>query len=236
MKNEKRVIRLIQKVFRAYSKSFDNSLNRLKVWPWTEEKTVIHESNQVHRFLDAYQKTGRGIVTWMELPVYLNGGESKNEKPAHIDAFILDHNRKLLFFIEAKRFSKPDQAEDLQSDVGRLFNDVAKRIYAVDKDQISQHITERINRDYDAYMIALADIWDYRGRWCEEYASKWEEWVNSNYGNTIIPLVESINNPKPKEDEEGLYHLLCALMPVYDADKKKVFDYVEGVPFPKSIE
>ena len=233
MKHEE-VINLIDSVFNEYSESFKKSLNELQVWPWTEEKIVIHESNQVHRFLDAYQKTGDKIVTWMELPVYLNGGASKNEKPAHIDAFILDHNRKLIFFLEAKRFSKPKQAESLQSDVERLFNEIAKLIYAKDDNHISEYITECIDRKYDAYMIALADIWDYRGTWCEEYATRWEGWVNCKYGNTITPLFESINIPMMQE--KGVYHLLGALMPVFDADKKKVFDYIEGVPFAKPIE
>lgn len=229
------VINLIDSVFNEYSESFKKSLNELQVWPWTEEKIVIHESNQVHRFLDAYQKTGDKIVTWMELPVYLNGGASKNEKPAHIDAFILDHNRKLILFIEAKRFSKPDQAEDLQSDVKRLFNEVAKQIYAIDKGLIGKYITESFNLEYDAYMIALADIWDYRGVWCEKYASRWKGWVENNCDTTITPLIKSINKiPNVKANSQ--YHLLGALMPVFNADKKKVFDYVEGVPFPKSIE
>ena len=99
--NTTEVASLIKEVFEAYCKSFDDSLNRMKIWPWTDEKTVIHESNQVHRFLDAYQKTGKNIVTWMELPVYYKGGYLKPQL-AHIDAFIVDDNRKLIFFIEAK--------------------------------------------------------------------------------------------------------------------------------------
>lgn len=70
MRDKEEVAKLIREVFDAYCKSFDDSLNRLKIWPWTDKKTVIHESNQIHRFLDAYQKTGSNIVTWMELPVY----------------------------------------------------------------------------------------------------------------------------------------------------------------------
>ena len=63
MRDKEEVAKLIREVFDAYCKSFDDSLNRLKIWPWTDKKTVIHESNQIHRFLDAYQKTGSNIVT-----------------------------------------------------------------------------------------------------------------------------------------------------------------------------
>lgn len=106
MRDKEEVAKLIREVFDAYCKSFDDSLNRLKIWPWTDKKTVIHESNQIHRFLDAYQKTGSNIVTWMELPVCQKNG-SFESKVIHIDAFIVDNDRKLIFFIEAKRFSRP---------------------------------------------------------------------------------------------------------------------------------
>lgn len=45
MRDKGEVTKLIREVFDAYCKSFDDSLNRLKIWPWTDKKTVIYESN-----------------------------------------------------------------------------------------------------------------------------------------------------------------------------------------------
>ena len=212
MLNKEEVVTLIQKVFKDYCDSFDKSLNELKIWPWTRAKTVIHESNQVHRFLDAYQKTGDDIVTWTELPVYYKD----NKQLAHIDAFIIDKKRKLIFFIEAKRLSRKDQVTSLQSDVHRLF-DIAHEIYVGDKRFKGLNLFE-----YDAYMIPLADVWDYRGKWCEEYASNWSKEVydiESIYTYTLITLFKTLDIPE--EQEKGKYHLLGALMPVFDSEKYK---------------
>lgn len=167
MRDKEEVAKLIREVFDAYCKSFDDSLNRLKIWPWTDKKTVIHESNQIHRFLDAYQKTGSNIVTWMELPVYQKNG-ALEPKVTHIDAFIVDDDRKLIFFIEAKRFSRPSQVESLKKDIYRLFK-LSHEIY------VGNGNFRGINLfDYDAYMIPLADVWDYRSKWCKEFADNWE--------------------------------------------------------------
>lgn len=210
--NTKEVASFINEVFNAYTASFEDSLNRLRIWPWTDEKTVIHESNQVHRFLDAYQKTGDNIVTWTELPVYYKGGHEKPQL-AHIDAFIIDQDRKLIFFIEAKRFSKKDQLDSLKADINRLY-DIAKEIYVGKGDFKGLNLFE-----YDAYMIALADVWDYRSTWCKEFAANWKReasWIAGIYGYTLSAMINSINFPGVKK--EGQYHLLAALMPVFDAE------------------
>ena len=212
MLNKEEVTALIKNVFEDYCDSFDKSLNDLLVWPWTDEKTVIHESNQVHRFLDAYQKTGDEIVTWMELPVYYKD----NKQLAHIDAFIADKKRKLIFFIEAKRLSRKEQVTSLQSDVHRLF-DIAHEIYVGDNRFKGLNLF-----DYDAYMIPLADVWDYRGEWCEKYASNWGKEVydiESIYTYTLTTLSRTLDIPE--EQEKGKYHLLGALMPVFDSEKYK---------------
>ena len=213
--NTTEVASLIKEVFEAYCKSFDDSLNRMIIWPWTDEKTVIHESNQVHRFLDAYQKTGKNIVTWMELPVYYTGGYLKPQL-AHIDAFIVDDDRKLIFFIEAKRFSKPDQVISLREDIDRLFS-LAHEIYVGDGSFKGINLFE-----YDAYMIPLADVWDYRSKWCKEFADNWE-WesyhLKSIYTYKLATMINSLS--VPGEQEEGQYHLLAALLPVFDSEEYK---------------
>lgn len=215
MDNKQNVTTLISEVFAKYCLSFDNSLNLLKIWPWTNDKTVIHESNQVHRFLDAYQKTGKGIVSWMELPLYYKNRQDKRQL-AHIDAFIVDNDRKLVFFIEAKRFSKSDQVKSLQADVERLF-EIVREVYTEDT------MFKGINLyKYDAYMVALADIWDYRSKWCETYASKWRSAANGHEGFNGFPISIFFKTLDiPGRQEKGMYHLLGALMPVFDSERYK---------------
>ena len=216
MNNKQDVISLISEVFAEYCQSFDNDLNHLKVWPWTEDKTVIHEANQVHRFLNVYQKTGKDIVCWMELPVYYNKHQGKRQL-AHIDAFIVDNDRKLIFFIEAKRFSQPAQVLSLQTDVKRLFG-IARELYTEDKGFKGLNLYE-----YDSFMIPLADIWDYRGKWCQSYASKWSSIVHKTedlYRYHITAFIKPLDIPD--NQEKGMYHLLGALMPVFDAKRYKV--------------
>ena len=214
-RDKKEVVELIQKVFDAYWESFDDSLNRLKIWPWTDKKTVIHESNQVHRFLDAYQELGGNIITWTELPIYYETSGAK--KPlAHIDAFILDEDRKLLFFIEAKRFSKPQQIRSLKEDVDRLFT-ISHQIYVGDGSFRGFNLFE-----YDAYMIILADVWDYRGEWCAEFVANWgrESYrLESIYTYRLATMQHSF--PIPNEQEEGMYHLLAAVFPIFDSEEYK---------------
>lgn len=213
MRDKEEVAKLIREVFDAYCKSFDDSLNRLKIWPWTDKKTVIHESNQIHRFLDAYQKTGSNIVTWMELPV-CQKNESLESKVIHIDAFIVDNDRKLIFFIEAKRFSRPSQVESLGKDICRLFK-LSHEIY------VGNGNFRGINLfDYDAYMIPLADVWDYRGKWCKEFADNWEREsydLEGIYSYRLATMKKSLT--VPGEQEEGQYHLLAALLPVFDSEE-----------------
>lgn len=218
MNNKKNVAKLIDKVFNEYCDSFNRSLNCLKVWPWTDDKTVIHESNQVHRFLDAYQKTGKNIITWMELPVYQD-----QKSLAHIDAFIVDNDNKLIFFIEAKRFSKPAQVESLQADVNRLFK-IAHKIY-LDKNRFKGLSL----LEYDSYMISLADIWDYRGKSCETYASRWKasEEEGRSIAGQALTMMRTLDIPD--EQEKGKYHLLGALMPVFDSKKYQKEIKVKGL-------
>ena len=223
--NTKEVAKLIQEVFEAYCKSFDDSLNRLKIWPWTDKKTVIHESNQVHRFLDAYQKTGKNIVTWMELPIYQKEGYLEPQL-AHIDAFIVDDDRKLIFFIEAKRFSKPDQVKSLRNDIDRLFQ-LSHEIYVGNGDFRGINLFE-----YDAYMIPLADVWDYRSEWCKEFAENWEresDQLESIYSYRLATMINSLS--VPGEQEEGQYHLLAALLPVFDSEEYKKEVEIESHEF-----
>lgn len=215
MRDPKKVAEHIKKVFTAYAESFDWSLNQLGIHPWTDEKTVIHEFNLVHRFLDAYQKTGENIDTWMELPVYYEGGK-KGEPLAHIDAFIVDKDRKLIFFIEAKRLSKKSQLASLKDDIERIFS-ISHDIYVGDGNFKGINLFE-----YDAYMIPLADIWEYRSKWCKDLAKHWTEKareIESIYTYTLTTMVRSIDITG--EEKEETYHLVGALYPVFDSEEYK---------------
>ena len=215
MRNKEEVAKHIQKVFKEYAESFDRSLNTLGIHPWTDKKIVIHEFNLVHRFLDAYQKTGENIDTWMELPVYYEGGK-KGEPLAHIDAFIVDQDRKLIFFIEAKRLSKNSQLASLKKDIERVFS-ISHNIYVGDGSFKGINLFE-----CDAYMIPLADIWEYRSDWCKDLAKHWAEKardIESIYTYTLTTMVRSIDIPD--EGKEETYHLVGALYPVFDSEKYK---------------
>ena len=223
--NKNQVAKLIHDVFDTFAASFERSLNQLGIRPWTDEKTVIHEFNLVHRFLDAYQKTGKNIDTWMELPVYYKGGKIE-EQLAHIDAFIVDEDRKLIFFIEAKRFSNKDQVTSLKDDVDRLFK-LSHEIYVGDGSFKGINLFE-----YDAYMIPLADIWDHRGKWCKELADNWHQKaheIESIYSYTLTTMINSL---KVKgELVDGKYHLVGSLLPVFDSEVYKQEVIIEGHKF-----
>ena len=59
----------IAQVFDAYCQAYDKALNAQGFQPWLDKRKSIHESNQVHTFLETYKATGKNIITWMELPV-----------------------------------------------------------------------------------------------------------------------------------------------------------------------
>lgn len=226
--NKNQVAKLIHDVFDTYAASFDWSLNQLGTRPWTDKKTVIHEFNLVHRFLDAYQKTGNNIDTWMELPVYYESGYEKPQL-AHIDAFIVDADRKLIFFIEAKRLSKQSQLSSLKDDIERIFS-ISHDIYVGDGNFKGINLFE-----YDAYMIPLADIWEYRGEWCIGLAKHWANKareLESIYTYTLTTMIRSIK--VPGEEREETYYLVGSLHPVFDSEEYKHEVEVEKHEFSKA--
>ena len=108
------------------------------------------------------------------------------------DAFIVDDDRKLIFFIEAKRFSRPSQVESLKKDIYRLFK-LSHEIY------VGNGNFRGINLfDYDAYMTPLADVWDYRSKWCKEFADNWEResyQLENIYTYRLATMKKSLSGP-----------------------------------------
>ena len=198
----------IHGVFASYCASYRDDAVGNRILPWTKDRRTIHESNQVHRFLDAYRKTGENIVTWMELPVPMDapGGEKET---AHIDGFIADFDRKAVFFIEAKRFSRPSQMKSLKEDVDRIY-EIAQDIYVND-----QHFKGVDLLEYDSYLITLADIWEGKNEWTKNVVENWRHEsmaLDSIYGVTLASEIQNIF-----ED----YDLLYCLMPIFNAEEYK---------------
>ena len=192
---------LIGDVFAIYCQSYKETLAS-GFTPWTSRRT-IHESNQVHRFLDAYQKSGKNIVTWIELPIPMG------KDTAHIDGFIIDEDRKCIYFIEAKRFSRPSQFDSLKEDVYRMYK-IAHDIYVND-----QHFKGLDLLEYDSFLITLADVWENKSRWTKELIEKWRDYpydLNCIYSVTIATEIQNVY-----ED----YDLIYALMPIFDAAEYK---------------
>ena len=202
---------LISDVFASYCQSYIETL-ATGFTPWTSRRT-IHESNQVHRFLDAYQKTGKDIITWTELPIPMGNNI------AHIDGFIIDTERKCLFFIEAKRFSRSSQFDSLKEDVDRMYK-IAHDIYVND-----QHFKGLDLLAYDSYLITLADIWENKSSWTKEVVENWRKYpwdLDCIYSVTIASEIKCIF-----ED----YNLIYTLMPIFDAAEYQKEVEIEGHDF-----
>ncbi len=202
---------LVHEVFRSYCDSYREALNTLGFEPWTISRKTIHESNQVRRFLNAYEGTGKNIITWMELPVPFEGGKMKAET-AHIDGFIADRDRRLIFFIEAKRFSRESQVRSLKKDMKRIFN-ISQKIYVGDGRFKGLDLFK-----FDAYALALADIWSDKNVWTNAIATEWKDTCSELESIYSIIEASEICEVFPS------YHLTYTCMPVFCAE-----DYKEAV-------
>ena len=69
-------------------------------------------------------------------------------------------------------------------------------------------------------MIPLADVWDYRSKWCKEFADNWEREsydLEGIYSYRLTTMKKSLT--VSREQEKGQYHLLAALLPVFDSEE-----------------
>lgn len=197
----------IEKVFDAYCKAYESVLGGQGFQPWTADRKTIHESNQMRTFLEAYKATGKDIITWMELPVTYKGGYLEPHI-AHIDGFIADNDRKRILFIEAKRFSRPTQLKSLIVDIRRLYT-IREEIYVGDGEFKGLNLF-----DYDAYLLALADIWEERSAWAKDLAAKWNEYTKDLYSDSYV-LKKGTREVIPG------YHLTYTLEPFFNAEEYK---------------
>ena len=196
----------IAQVFDAYCQAYDKALNAQGFQPWLDKRKSIHESNQVHTFLETYKAIGKNIITWMELPVSYKGGYLKPQL-AHIDGFIADYDRKRIIFIEAKRFSRETQFKSLNDDIRRLY-DIREEIYVGDS------LFKGINLfDYDAYVLFLADIWEHRNAWAKDLAVNWNDSLKDLNCNPEYVMKKDIRQIIPG------YHLTYTLAPFFRAEE-----------------
>ena len=177
------IIEIVEKTFGEYCGEFSKILEEdtenggfgFKPWlqAWNDKKRrSIHESNQVYKFMEAYKETAPNpskVLTWMELPVIV--GETR-PCTHHIDGFIVDNERKILFFLEAKRLSRKSNYESLNCDVGLLY-DFRRYEYSNFKGKICDSYKGLNLLEYDAFAICLVDIWKDKSSWTKEKVEKW---------------------------------------------------------------
>lgn len=151
----------IKTVFERYCDFFsflldENRNNSFTFKPWQnawkdENRRSVHESNQVSKFLEAYKAVSNDsakVLTWMELPIKI-----PSNKTHHIDGFIVDNNRKEIFFIEAKRNSRQSNIESLREDVKLLFD----RREDINREDTFKGLPRS---EFVFYIICLVDIWE----------------------------------------------------------------------------
>lgn len=166
----------LRRTFENYSQCYRKELDTMGFIPWCRDNKSIHESNQVAKFMEAYKSISSDpakVITWMELPIPVSHGRAR-PLMQHIDGFIVDNELRTLFFIEAKRLSRKDRVCQLKEDIERIFS-IRKEIYHGDGSFRGIDLF-----GYDAFVIALADVWMKDDDWHSELSSDWRSWCDSN--------------------------------------------------------
>lgn len=63
-------------------------------------------------------------------------------------------------------------------------------------------------------MIPLADVWDYRGKWCKEFADNWEREsydLEGIYSYRLATMKKSLTVPGEQEEGNIIFWPLCFL-------------------------
>ena len=191
------IIEIVEKTFGEYCGEFSKILGEdtenggfgFKPWlqAWNDKKRrSIHESNQVYKFMEAYKETAPNpskVLTCMELPVIIGRVLHRTH---HIDGFIVDNERKILFFLEAKRLSRRSNYESLNCDVELLY-DFRRYEYSNLSSKSCDSYKGLNLLEYDAFAICLVDIWKDKSSWTKEKVEKWGPYddFSSNPGYTL---------------------------------------------------
>lgn len=196
----------LQTVFDTYCKKYSFILREKEFKPLNEKRGTFHESNQVRFFLNAYEQQGGNVITWTELPVIQLRHRTK-AKTAHIDGFIVDLDRKALIFVEAKRFSREIRIDELKDDINRLF--VIRNEYYLKEEKFKG--LDLLG--FDAYAVALADLWMDDEKWKEKVFPCWEKKAGILENGEASTLLAKEREIIPD------YHLLFAVQPLFKAEK-----------------
>ncbi len=211
------ILEIVEKTFDEYCGEFSKILGEepkngcfaFKPWlnAWKDEnRRSIHEANQVSKFMETYKRIAPNpstVLTWMELPIF----DNCKLKTHRIDGFIVDNERKILFFLEAKRLSRKSNYESLNDDIRHLYdfgNKESKKLYNSFK---GLNLLE-----YKAYAICLVDIWKDKSAWTREMVEKRK--YDDNFSNNRNRLLGN----KLKEVYSD-YFLGYYLMPFYESGR-----------------
>lgn len=106
------------------------------------------ERNLTFNFCNSYLELSSDykddVIIWQEVPIKIPDTKKSNN---HIDSLIIDNERKLLIFIEAKRIRNERTYQSLEDDIKRI-KDNYQNIPGIDNDTILKK-----------YGVFLTDIW-----------------------------------------------------------------------------
>ena len=130
-------------IFDTYQKRYESILAIL--YP-AKNNTGFTERNLSVNFANAYEMHNPGSVTWYEFQF----GEKNN---LHLDAIIVNKQRREILLIESKRFKNAtSQVAFVERDIHRIFSV---------NDTYWEEFSARIDgfNDYRLYGVVLADVW-----------------------------------------------------------------------------
>ena len=138
-------------VFDAYQARYSSVLN--KIWP-TMGSNGFNEHNQTVNFMIAYEtvaeENNEQISTWYEFQI--SNGTKRNNR---IDGLIINHTKREVYLIEAKRFSK----NNLQKKQKELGNDYT-RIENLGLGRFEELFYEKESiSTYKVFGVLLFDLW-----------------------------------------------------------------------------
>ena len=220
----------VEMVISEYKERFESILKR--IWP-TIGDTGFVEKNQTANFIEAYEKCAKMsneiVSVWYEFPI---PNDENNKKNNHIDAIVINHTKKEILLVEAKRISKnkvPAKRRELAMDL--------QRIQGLDlSNRFSNFFLKEIFNEYVVYGVLLFDAWndnqpakkaiDIWKNYCNDKkleglyeflfssSKTGEGLVNTNIENikTIIPRLEEIKI----DGWNNTYYLGCMLWKIED--------------------
>ena len=159
---------MLEQVFDNYKKIYQNILDSF--YP-SLGSTGFQERNLTVNFSKAYERTyvNDEVSSWFELQF----GEKKNN---HFDSIIINRSKKIIYIVEAKRYSTPDAKKNSS------INDIT-RIEEYVKNDFNVDPRFKNYKNYKIYGIILGDVWQESNPKKDLYNS----FHNKKFFNDIIP-------------------------------------------------